>query len=104
MSNTHSIPSAASFDANPRCILPDAIIDPISDELQAIEKLAERAAMPRATFMRTTPHTGPTRLAGLLNRDYSHRGRPGESHGYVPGTVQPAQRNHPGTDSPRPIV
>ncbi|HRW67452.1 MAG TPA: hypothetical protein P5032_17270 [Candidatus Competibacter sp.] len=42
MSNTHSIPSAASFDANPRCILPDAIIDPISDELQAIEKLAER--------------------------------------------------------------
>ena len=42
MSNTHSIPSVASFDANPRCILPDAIIDPVSDELQAIEKLAER--------------------------------------------------------------
>ncbi|NMQ18720.1 hypothetical protein E4P82_05585 [Candidatus Competibacter phosphatis] len=42
MSNTHSIPSVASFDANPRCILPDAIIDPVSDELQAIENLAER--------------------------------------------------------------
>jgi len=30
------------MSANPRCILPDAIIDPVSDELQAIEKLAER--------------------------------------------------------------
>ena len=43
MSNTHSISSVASFDANPRCILPDAIIDPVSDE-PAIEKLAGTVA------------------------------------------------------------
>jgi|APTNR8051073442_1049403.scaffolds.fasta_scaffold16132_3 hypothetical protein len=30
------------MSANPHCTLPDYAIDPISDELQAIEKLAER--------------------------------------------------------------
>ena len=30
------------MSANPHCTLPDYVIDPLSDELQAIEKLAER--------------------------------------------------------------
>ncbi len=42
MSNTHSIPSVASFDANPRHTLPDEILNPLSDELEAIENLAGR--------------------------------------------------------------
>jgi hypothetical protein len=83
MSNTHSIPSVASFDANPRCILPDAIIDPISDELQAIEKLAERLRGHAEGHVHADdPRTlGQLDSAGLLHRDRSHRGRLGEARG-----------------------
>lgn len=42
MSNTHSIPSVASFDANPPHTLPEEILNPLSDELEAADVFIDR--------------------------------------------------------------